>query len=212
MSAPRPVPLVLAALVVALMLPASASAKPKPPACAAPTSGQFEQPFEDGLNYVLVPGGDFEGSTWKPGKAAQENEPDLVSGATDSRSLTVSGVSSPEMCLGIESPTLRFFARQVSGPIIATLTVETVFRDASGMRQRLPVAWAPDKVLSGGWVRSAPAPIFGASLLRPLSAGTITSPLDSNPIDVGTLSFAFTASMGSTWRIDDVYVDPYRRN
>jgi hypothetical protein len=217
LSARPPHPLPLALLVAALvaLLPASAVAKrptappPAPPACA--TADQFEQPFGDGLNYVLVPGGSFEGSVWKPGMRVAENEPWFVHGASDRRSLGFStAVVSPATCIGLLDPTLRFFARQVGGTPSA-LGVQARFVDALGLSHSVPLVAAPDAT-QGGWVRSAPIPIFANVLAaRPAETGSF-DPGQGPPIPTGTVQFAFVPAAGTSWLIDDVYVDPYRRN
>ena len=217
MPVPRlyPPALLLVALVLAA-IPATAAAKGKPVSACTPST-TFEQPFNDGLNYVLVPGGDFEGTAYKPGKTASENESLFVGGTSDTRSLSISNsVSSPQMCIGLLHPTLRFFAKQTSGLPLSTLSVEAVYRDATGRTQRAPIAWAPDATYvpppPNDWTVSAPAPILANALILPASLGEVPHPDGGADIAVGSVSFTFTPSMGSTWRIDDLYVDPYRRN
>jgi hypothetical protein len=99
---------------------------------------------------------------------------------------------SPPICVGIEHPDLRFFAR-ASNPS-ATLKVEVLFEDADGNVRALQIGAVTG---NSGWAPTAMYPLV-ANLL-PLLPGSHTA-----------VSFRFTAGGGCV-RIDDVYVDPYSR-
>jgi hypothetical protein len=167
--------------------------------CDAQTLSQPFLPFADLASYTLDPGGDFEsGPAWNlSGGAAVGggNEPWSVGSASDSKSLALpsgSGAVSPSICVGIEHPTLRFFAKG-SNPL-AKLRVEVLFEDGFGNVQSLPIG-----VVTGstGW---APTTIYPLVVnLLPLLPGEKTA-----------VAFRFTPSGGS-FQIDDVYVDPYCR-
>jgi hypothetical protein len=163
----------------------------------------FEQPFlpwADPANYVLAPSGTFESGVggWSlTGSASvvSGNESFYVHAAGESSSLSLpsgSRATSASMCVGIEHPTLRIFARN-SGSLLSTLKVEVLFEDAAGTVRALPIG-----LLAAGnqWQPSAVMPIV-VNLL-PLLPGEHTA-----------VSFRFSAS-GGTWKVDDVYVDPYR--
>ena len=163
----------------------------------------LEQPFLpwlDPAQYTLAPSGTFEqgvGDWTLTGSAAvvNGNESYYVHADGENSSLSLppgSKATSGAMCVGIEHPTLRFFARN-SGSLLSTLKVEVLFENAAGGVHALPIGL----LLSGGqWQPSLPLPIV-VNLL-PLLPGEKTA-----------VAFRFGAS-GGNWKIDDVYVDPYR--
>lgn len=158
-------------------------------------------PWLDPAWYAQAPGGDFEsgvsGWTLERGVAVVEgNEPFFVGGSGDTSSLSLppggSATSAP-MCIGVEHPTLRFFARNTGDPS-SVLTVSVVFRDVLGVRRSLTV---------------------GA-----VTAGSSWAPTPVVPVVVNLLSllgdqqvaFRFAAPDDrAEWTIDDVYVDPYKK-
>lgn len=173
----------------ALAGPAEASAEP----CASAPAEQTFLPWLDVANYVSAPEGDLEsaGSWDLDGGAAvvAGNEPFLVGGEDDASSLRLpaggSATTSP-MCVGLEHPTLRFFAK---GPLLGALKVDAVVDGHA-----LPIG----AVVGGGrWAPSLPLPI----VLNTLSL-----------LEQTDVSFRFTPLLGSSWSVDDVYVDPYRTN
>src|SRR4051812_29133396 len=136
--------LVLAALsfVLAVAAPA-AQAGPLVESATDCTTGVVETPFKrwlDPLGYSLVPGGSFENgaSGWTLGTAsvATGNESFYVHDRGDSKSLSVprgGSVTTPTVCVGIDKPFLRFFARSSGGLLsLSTLKVEVQFETAGG--------------------------------------------------------------------------------
>jgi hypothetical protein len=166
--------------------------------CADQSLDQTFLRWADVANYTLHPGGDFEsGSAWSlSGGAAvvSGNEPFYAGSDSDSNSLSLpagSRATSGAICVGIEHPDIRFFARS-SNPL-ATLQVQVLFEDAAGNPQSAPIG----AVTAGGsWAPTVPLPIV-VNLL-PLLPGQRTA-----------VAFEFTATGGS-FQVDDVYVDPYR--
>jgi hypothetical protein len=159
-------------------------------------------PWVDVANYVLAPGGDLEAEgAWSlAGGAAvvDGNEPFQVGGEEHASSLRVPAGGSAEtapMCVGLEHPTLRFFAKRESSSWLGALRVDAVFSDEDGREHVWPMAGVMG---SSGWAPSAPLPIVINTLA--VTGSTIR------------VSFRFTPLNGSQWRIDDVYVDPYRTN
>jgi hypothetical protein len=163
----------------------------------------LEQPFlpwADPASYVLAPSGTFEqgaGSWGLSGSASVGlgDEPFDVHAAGEVQGLALppgSVATTGAMCVGIEHPTLRVFARN-GGSVLSTLKVEVLFEDASGDVHALPIG-----LLTAGsqWRPSVVMPIV-VNLL-PLLPGERTA-----------VAFRFTPNGGS-WKIDDVYVDPYR--
>jgi hypothetical protein len=183
--------LILGALaILALPGPAHAAGCPEKPL------DRTFLPWLDPAWYTQAPNGGFEagssGWTLERGAAVVDgNEPWLVGGSGDARSLALppggSATTAP-MCIGVEHPTLRFFARSTGDPT-STLTVSVVLGDLS-----LPVG-----VVTAGseW---APTPVV------PVVVNLLSLLGDQQ------VAFRFTAADGrGEWTIDDVYVDPYKK-
>jgi hypothetical protein len=193
----------LAALAALVVAPATASAGPLVASatnCDAQTLGQPFLPFADVASYTVDPGGTFEtgarGWALNGASVAAGNEPSYVTSTTDNSSLALpngSSAISPPLCVGIEHPDIRFFAGSSSAT--ASLKVDVLFEDAAGNVQSLTIGTVTG---STGWALTPPYPIV-ANLL-PLLPGDHTA-----------VAFRFTASGGS-FRIDDLYVDPYARS
>jgi hypothetical protein len=168
--------------------------------CEEQAFAQVFLPWADPANYTLHPGGDFEPGSpaWDHTSGAAEaavNEPWDVTDDLDGHSLALgsgSSATSPTICVGIEHPDIRFFAKASSS--LATLKVEVLFTDGNGNTQTLAIGSATG---NSGWAPTAPMPIV-ANLL-PLLPGSKTP-----------VAFRLTATSGS-WKVDDFYVDPYAR-
>jgi hypothetical protein len=174
----------------------------------AQAAGCPEQPldrtflrWQDPAWYTQAPNGGLEagstGWTLERGAAVVDgNEPWFVGGSGDGRALAIppggSATTAP-MCIGVEHPTLRFFARN-TGDRASGLTVSVVFRDVFGVRRALPVG-----VVAAGsdW---APTPVL------PVVVNLLSLLGDQQ------VAFRFTAADSrGEWTIDDVYVDPYKK-
>ena len=162
-----------------------------------------EQPFlpwADLAPYVLVPEGDLErGARWTLRGGAKQvsgNEPFLVNDEDDRSSLHLpagASATTAAMCVGVEHPTLRFFARN-QGSLLSTLEVEVLYEDAAGHIRALPIGG----LLRGpSWQPTPPLPLLVN--LMALAPGDRTA-----------VAFRFTAVGAGDWSIDDVYVDPWR--
>jgi hypothetical protein len=190
----------------------------------------LETPFlrwNDPFSYQLAPDGTFErrarGWTLTGGaRVGRGNETFYVHRSGESRSMylpTDSSATSPAMCVGLEYPTLRTFAlnRRHSGS--SRLKVEVLFDD--------PVNLDPTGLncLTSIVIPGQPG-ILGsdgvcALLIGTLSASrawdaTIPMPVVANllallPDNRTAVAFRFSPQdAAGDWRIDDVYVDPYR--
>ncbi len=170
------------------------------------TTQVLEQPFKrwlDYSSYTLVPGGNFESGapawTLSKSKIVSGNETFFVRSSRDSRSLSLgaSGVAtSRPVCVGLEHPTLRFFARN-RGLLTSALTVEVLFETSLGKVLSLPIGVVPS--LTNTWQPTMPIPVV-ANLL----------PLLPNQQTAVAFRFRATGLLGN-WQIDDVFVDPRRR-
>jgi len=201
--------------ILALALPVAATFAAAPSAqagllvasaedCDAQELSQPFMPWLDPASYTLAPDGGFEdgGSSWslEDGAAVVSgNESHYVRDEDDSQSLKLpsgSSAKSATMCVGIEHPTLRLFARNTGSPLSA-LKVKVHFEDALGNARSLPIGLVG---AGSNWQPTQPM-VIGVNLLALL-------PGERTPV-----AFEFTpVGFGGNWRIDDVYVDPYRRS
>ena len=162
--------------------------------CSGGTTQPF-LPWGDGAYYVSVPNGDFESGKagWTlQGDAAivSGNESFDVGGATDAFSLSLpadSTARTTSTCIGTESPTMRFFARN-TGAKSSTLRVDAIYQDSHGLTWSATVGdfqagadWQPTEIL----------------------------PISADVSGQTFVSFQFTPEGNGDWQIDDVYVDPY---
>ena len=174
------------------------------PDCAAQSLSRTFLPWWDFAQYTALSGADFEGAgdgwSMTGGAAiANGNEPYRVGGADDSHSLSLpagASATSPAICVGIEHPTLRFFAKRQSGGWLssASVRVDVLFETSSGQVASLPIGSAGN---GGSWQPTSP--MLVAANLLPLLPGERTP-----------VAFRFTAQ-GMDFSIDDVWVDPYGR-
>jgi hypothetical protein len=122
-------------LAAAAAAPAGAGAA----SCPSPTVAQIFAPWKDPAWYMTVPDGGLEadGAGWTlAGGAAvvSGNEPFYVRAATDRRSLalpTGASATTPTVCIGVEHPTIRFFARN-TGSALSRLAVSVIYTGLDG--------------------------------------------------------------------------------
>ena len=197
-----------AALSATALAPASASAGILVNTESAKncTTQTLEQPFKrwgDGASYTLVPGGNFESGapawTLSKSKVVSGNESFFVRSSRDSRSLSLgaAGVAtSRPVCVGLEHPTLRFFARN-SGLLTSTLSVEVLVETSLGAVVAVPIGVVPS--LTTKWTPTLP--LLTVANLLPLLPNQKTA-----------VAFRFRAvGLLGNWQIDDVFVDPRKR-
>jgi hypothetical protein len=189
------------AAVAALAAPAQAGVLTKSATdCGNP---QLTQPFArwaDTSYYKLVDGGAFETGTagWTLTGAARVvdgNATQKVNGASDSHSLSLpagSSATTPPVCVGLDEPTMRYFAKSTS--LLRAMTVSVQVQLQLGVWVTLPIGVD----LGGAWHPSLPTLVV-ANLL-PLF-----------PPDMTAVRFTFRPLLG-TFNIDDVFVDPRARS
>ncbi len=186
-------------LLASFVLPAVADA-----ACPTTATTQAFKRFGDNAAYSLVSNGAFESGTsgWSLTKAAvaSGNETFKVRSAADSKSLAVQPtglVVSPPICVGVEHPSFRFFARRTSGTW-GVLNVKLRWTGSNGQTNETVVG-----SLSGdpykSWLASPSLPL-ATTLPLWQSGQSLSVRLVFDPED-----------FGGAWTMDDVYVDPYRR-
>jgi hypothetical protein len=206
---PLHVKAIVAAVAVALVASAADTGRGAlVPAGQPSCSGQLlEQPFLrwlDPAHYVLAPDGGLEGRargwTLRGGATVVSgNEPFYVRSRRDSRSLALpsgSSATTPLICVGVEHPTVRLFAMN-TGSVLSTLRIDVVFTGPLG----LPVAAPVTTLVSGGaWKPTAPALLLANITALPVvTDGAIAVALRFTPQGAAV-----------RWRIDDVYVDPFK--
>jgi hypothetical protein len=199
----RGLPGLVAALALAAV-PASASADGISVGLNGCPAQTIEHPFArflDGGNYVLAPGGTFEGSLagWKltgGAKVVAGSETFAAHGAGEKSALSLpsgSSATTPQVCVGVLDPTMRYFAAN-DGGLLSLMSVSILYYPPGG-----GVLTLPQGVNIGGkaWAPSLPT-LITANLLGVLNGGK------------ATVAFRFTPiGLGAKWRIDDVYVDPF---
>ncbi len=161
----------------------------------------------DPLPYTLLPGGDFESGAagWKLSGGARVvsgNEPFYLNSRGDTHSLLLpagSSATSPPMCMGLLLPIVRYVS--TGGNLLSYLRVEAVYTDPSGRQRSIDLL--PGGLPTRSWSPSLPAlQLMGA--LNVLTLDGLTSDIALRFTPKGTL-------FGSgTWRLDDVYVDPWK--
>src|SRR4051812_22208743 len=120
------------------------------PSCDAATTSHPFLPWLDIASYVPAPDGGFEAGAdgWDLNGATTVvagNESYDVGGADDTRALRVASggsAESPAFCVGLEHPTVRFFAKRAGGSLLSTLRVDVQFEDALGKTHYLPIGVA----------------------------------------------------------------------
>ena len=186
------------AVLASLAIPANAGLIGTGPAsyCSTVSTTVFK-PWGDTSNYMLTPGGSFEGSTtWKltgGAKLVSGNEPYFLRSKSDASSLSMpagSSATTPTMCFAAGDWHMRFVSR--------SSTSSSSLRVAVTVNSLLGVV----SILDGGTVSNngtwKPSP--KVSLLLTNVGGLLTTK---------AISLRFTATSGTT-QIDDVYLDPFK--
>jgi hypothetical protein len=193
-----------AVAAMALLAPAGTASAGLLSQSAGPCpSYPMSQPFAswlDPMSYTLAPGGNFEstsGLTFTGGAhLVSGNETSYVNSRGDSSSVLIpqgGTVTTGPVCVNLNNPTVRFFAKRPSFALLPLMTVEGVFTTAAGGTASLPLVGAP--VAGGGW-----------SLQLPM----VATPAVLELTDSTMMRFRIRAVTGS-WQVDDFYVDPLRR-
>ena len=174
----------------------SQSAGPCP---SYPLSKPFAK-WLDPMAYTLAPGGSFESSaglTFTGGaKIVSGNEPNYLNSKSDKSSVLIprgGTVTTGPICVGLDKPTVRFFAKRPNFALLPLITVEGVFTTKAGTTASLPMVGVP--LAGNSWSLQLPFITTGAVL----ELG-----------DTTMMRFRIRAVTGD-WQVDDLYVDPWRR-
>ncbi len=169
--------------------------------CPNVPEAQTFLPWNDSSEYQLAPDGNFAGlaATWSlSGGAAAVAGGDgytLAGQPASTESLSLpsgSSATTPVVCVGVNDPTIRFFAEN-SGSSSSTLLVSATMMTTLGLQVTLPIG---DISATGTW---EPSPVLAI-------AENLLTLLPNNQTPV-TFSFSPQGSRGS-WEVDDLYVDP----
>jgi hypothetical protein len=181
------------------VLPGIVSPSDTPATCDTSVSQPF-LPWGDSSYYVLAPGGSFEGGAagWSLAGGARVvngNESFYVRARSDHQSLYLpagSTATTPAMCFAFGDWHLRFFT-QSSSTSRSSLRVNVVVKSLCGVLS----------ILDGGTVSDdntwSPSPRLKLALTN------ITGLLATDSV-----SFQFVPGDRASWRIDDVYLDPWK--
>ena len=172
-------------------------------ACNYTGAEQVFSPWGDQHSYVLGPDGGFEAGAqgWLlTGGAATvaDNESFFLNGPSDSQALSMpagSSALSPSICMSIDTPIFRIFARN-SGDPSSGLRVEAVYSLLGLLRT---------KTVSTIYAGSDWAPSQQMSTVLTLS--TVVGTLVPSSIQVRITP----VGSGGQWTVDDLYVDPFAR-
>ena len=169
------------------------------PCPSYPMSAAFSR-WLDPMQYTLAPGGAFEstsGLTFTGGaKIVAGNESYSVHSSADRNSVLIpqgGTVTTGPICIGIDKPTVRFFAKRPSFALLPLMTVEALYTTNSGATASLPLVGVP--LAGSGWAPQLP--FVSANALLELG-------------DTTMMRFRLRA-VGGSWQVDDLYVDPWRR-
>ncbi|HET8757309.1 MAG TPA: hypothetical protein VFM58_14925 [Solirubrobacteraceae bacterium] len=193
------------AAAVCFAAPAAAQAACDP----VPTVKAF-QPFGDSSDYFLADNGGFESGTagWRLTNASvvAGNESYFLNGRGDTHSLSIApggrAVSSP-ICIDTTRTGYRFFAQQARSATAPNLRVSILWAGSAGPTRYVRVdtlaganhsSWAPSRF----W-----APQLAAQLFQRLG-------LTAEDTATVRLVFQVDNTAGPAWRIDDLYIDPFR--
>jgi hypothetical protein len=188
------------------MLPSTAAAAPLLVAdggpCAPQPSSKVFSRWGDKRDYMLAPGGSFEqgapGWTLNRASIAAGNESYNVGGSGQRYSLRIDRggtATSPPVCVGLEHPSIRFFAKN-NRFLLSTMTVEVIVTTSLGLKVAVPIGL----LLPHSKWKPSPGFLMIGNLL-PLMPGEYTP-----------VQFRFRSIGLGSWWIDDFYVDPRRRS
>ena len=119
-----------------------------------------------------------------------------VHGSADRNSVLIprgGSVTTGPICVGLDKPTIRFFAKRPSFALLPLLTVEGLYTTKSGRTGSLPLVGVP--LAGNAWSLQLPFVTTGA--LLELGDSTV-------------MRFRIRAVSGE-WQVDDLFVDPWRR-
>jgi hypothetical protein len=174
----------------------AAEALPCPVALSAPL---FATWGDENL-YTPFDGSTFESGaqrwSWNGGAAIIGGDDDQLLSTAGTHAMQIPGggsATSGPICVDSTMPSMRFFIRRVSGT--GGLTITGALADSKGNKDSAVLATVTGTTI---WAPSNPV-VFPTYLATLVGSGSLNA------------QFSFTADKGTTFRIDDVLMDPYRR-
>jgi hypothetical protein len=185
--------------------PAAAQAACDP----VPTTKAF-QPFGDSSDYFLADNGGFESGSagWELTNASvvSGNESYFLNSKGDTHSLSIApggrAVTSP-ICIDTTRTGFRFFAQQARNSIGPNLKVSIRWTGPDGVTRLLRV----DRLFGANYSSWAPSRFWA-----PEFAAQLFTRLGFTAADTASVRLVFEVDnvAGPAWRIDDLYIDPFR--
>jgi len=170
-------------------------------------SSVVEHPFAlDPFSYYLVPGGTFENGApgWQLNNGARivdGNSTFYAHGAGEKKSLYLpsgSNAVSPSVCVGLLDAVVRLYAQNRGMLLLSNLQVNVIYKTALGLTVEHPVLGLG--IGGSAWMPTLPMPLL-ADLTGALALDGVTT----------NVRFRFKPiGLGASYRIDDVYVDPFK--
>ncbi len=168
--------------------------------CGYGPSAHVFLPWGDEAQYMLAPQGDLSSTAgWTLSKQVSVvASGDPFTGADQSLQFKNGAqAATPAMCVDIDDPTIRFFARDVGGNGKANLKVDVIYEDFGGHVRHLTIA----RVKAGSeWQPSLVLPMYMNVLAM------------ASPSGVTAVAFQFKAEglqKDETLSISSLYVDPF---
>jgi hypothetical protein len=166
----------------------------------------IEHPFtawDDNADYFLIKEGDLGSDAaydWSlnGGELVAENNPNSLHGEETSALALDEGDSaeSPMFCVTVDDPTARFFVKN-TGAETGTLSLDAIYLDENYDQHTYHLGTLTSADAGNEWT---PSPVLDL-------AAPLVELLDEGQTPV---TFRFTAEgEGSSWLVDDIYVDPY---
>jgi hypothetical protein len=179
-------------------------------ACDEVATTKAFQPFGDSSDYFLADNGGFESGSagWQLTNASvvAGNESYFLNGRGDSRSLSIApggrAVSSA-FCVDTTRTGFRFFAQQARNATGPNLRVSIRWVGPDGVTRLLRV----DRLAGANYSSWAPSRFWAPEL-----AAQLFKRLGFTAADTATVRLVFEVDdvAGPAWRIDDLYIDPFR--
>jgi hypothetical protein len=193
-----------AAIAVLGITSAAAGAATASSSTCLPATTQAFAAAGDFHPYFLLSGGAFEAGTptWNlAGGAARVAGNNTAGGDplanTTSLSLPAgSSATSPTVCVTRDAPTIRFYVRN-TGAASSRLGVTVFYSLPNGMPKSKQVASVSG---TGVWQASAAIVYMADKFAAASATGTTNVSFQFTPLDAN-----------GQWRVDDVYVDPFKR-
>lgn len=191
--------------VACFVTPAAAQA-----ACEPIATTKAFQGFGDSSEYFLAPNGGVESGSagWTLAKASvvSGNESYFLNGEGDTRSLAIAPggqAVSGEFCVDTTRTGFRFFAQQPASRSTPDLLVSIRWVGPDGLTRVLRV----DRLAGAKYRSWAPSRFWAPQLAAQLFKRLGFTEADTASV---RLIFQVENEAGPGWRIDDLYIDPFR--